>query len=271
MRILQLGKYYIPYMGGIETHLATLCEGIQSHHEVTAVVCNDRRPTQREQVRGVNVIRAGSLGRAAATEICPTLAREISAQKFDLLHLHTPNPAGMVAYLAARKRSAHALVVTHHSDIIRQRVLAKVFRPIFQAVMQRADLILVTSARYLETSEQLRSFQRKCRVVPYGIDDQAFASPDPAAVARLRKRWGPRVVLSAGRLIYYKGLDVLLEAFVGVSGELVIVGDGPLRGELEAKARVLGISDRVHLVGAIDNGEMSAYYGAADVFALPSV
>jgi glycosyltransferase involved in cell wall biosynthesis len=271
MRVLQFGKYYVPYMGGIETHLATLCEGLQTRVEVTALVCNTEARTARESVRGVPVIRSAALGRVASTEICPLLPFELSRQRFDVVHIHTPNPAAMVAYLAAKKPRGHALVITHHSDIIRQRWLGKAFRPVFDAVMRRAHAVLVTSPIYLETSEELRPYASKCQVVPYGIDPQPFLTPDASAVAALRRRWGSSVVMAAGRLIYYKGFAVLLEAFREVPGQLVIVGDGPLRSELERMAARLGIAQRVEFCGQVQNSELPNFYAAADVFALPSV
>src|SRR5215813_6993184 len=98
MRILQLGKYYHPYMGGIETHLHELCTRLARTNHVEAVVCNTQRQTVRETVSGVDVTRVGSLGRVSSTELCPWLPLELSSRSYDILHLHSPNPMGMLAY-----------------------------------------------------------------------------------------------------------------------------------------------------------------------------
>jgi rhamnosyl/mannosyltransferase len=178
---------------------------------------------------------------------------------------------GMAAYCLARKPPSHALVVTHHSDIVRQSNLRRTFEPIFRRVMSRADAIIVTSQSYLDTSEELRPYRGKCVVIPYGIEPVPVHGVDRARVAELRARHGQRVILGVGRLIYYKGFDTLIEAMQSVDGTLVLVGDGPLRAQLERKAASIGVAERVAFVGEVHNKEMAPYYAAADIFAFPSV
>jgi len=270
MRVLQLGKYYYPFMGGIETHLYDLCVALSRSQNVEAVVCNTAPRTVREVVDGVSVTRVATLGRAASTEICPTLPLELSRRSYDVVHLHTPNPMGMLAYWLAEKPSRHALIVTHHSDVVRQAGLRQSFEPIFRRVMARADAIIATSRRYLDTSKELRAFREKCVVIPYGLRTECDQKAYPLT-AGLRARYGDRVVLAVGRLIYYKGFDVLIEAMSVVRGSLLIVGDGPLRSTLSQRVQALGLQERVTLVGEVHNQELGAYLAAADVFAFPSV
>jgi len=272
MRVLQLGKYYDPYMGGIETHLSILCDGLRTSDEVEVLVCNSHLRTERDRVNGVPVTRAGAWLRALSTDLCPALVTELSRCHYDVLHLHTPNPMGMLAYLLAKKPRAHRLVITHHSDVVRQAGLRRVLGPLFAATMGRAHCIVATSPNYAKTSEELEPYRDRVRVVPYGIDPRPFRDPahDPLA-QELRSRFGRRVVLGTGRLIYYKGFEVLLEAMAQVEGHLVLVGDGPLRGALEARAKTLGILQRVTFAGEIHQREIPAWYRAADVFALPSI
>ena len=272
MRVLQLGKYYEPHVGGIETHLALLAHGLVEHGvEVEVLVHGGGTRTLRETVRGISVTRVRSVGRLLSTELSPGLVSEL-ARPYDVLHLHTPHPMAMLAYLAARK-PAHALVVTHHSDIVRQARIRSILQPLFGAVLSRANAILATSQRYLESSDELRPYREKTRVVPYGIDLKQFSPSlkESRSARELRARYGTRIVLATGRLIYYKGFEVLLDAMRSVRGHLLLVGDGPLRTALEQRARRNGIDDRVTFVGAVPNHEMGTYYGAADVFVLPSI
>jgi glycosyltransferase involved in cell wall biosynthesis len=88
-------------------------------------------------------------------------------------------------------------------------------------------------------------------------------------VRRLRAEYGARVVAAAGRLVYYKGFDYLIRAIAAVDAHLVILGDGPLRGELQALAKRAGVADRVAFPGSVP--DLAPYYHAADVFALPAV
>jgi glycosyltransferase involved in cell wall biosynthesis len=271
MRVLQLGKYYYPFMGGIETHLFELCGRLAQMHQVEAVVCHTGLRTVHEQVGQLPLTRVGTLGRAASTEICPALPLELSRRRYDVLHLHTPNPMAMMAYWIARKPARHALIVTHHSDVVRQPQLRRTFEPIFRRVMSRADAIIATSQRYLDTSEELRPYRAKCVVIPYGIETGTRNPPDRTRVEELRRKHGKRIVLGVGRLIYYKGFDVLIEAMASIDGTLLLVGDGPLRRDLQERAATLGIARRVVFVGEVHNHEMAAYHAASDVFAFPSV
>jgi len=271
MRVLQLGKYYEPHVGGIETHLGLLAHGLSAHGiELEVLVHGAATKTVQETVRGIHVTRVGALGRLMSTEFSPSLVTEL-ARPYDILHLHTPHPMAMLAYLAARKPT-HRLVITHHSDIVRQARVRGILQPLFRAVLARADAIIATSGRYLESSEELRPYHSKVRVIPYGIDLQQFspALKQVPSARDLRARYGPRIILATGRLIYYKGFEVLLDALKSVSAHLLLIGDGPLRAALEARARRNGVGDRVTFVGAVPNQDMGQYYGAADVFALPS-
>ena len=272
MRVLQLGKYYEPYVGGIETHLGLLADGLHARGvNVEVLVHGEGVRTTRERVRGIPVTRVGAIGRLMSTEISPRLIGEIE-RKYDLLHLHTPHPMGMAAYLAARK-PPHALVVTHHSDVVRQVRLKRLLHPLFRGVLSRADAIVATSQRYLESSDELGPYKNKVNIIPYGIDLQQFSPAlreSPGAVA-LRQRYGDRLILSAGRLIYYKGFEVLIDAMQRIEGHLLLVGDGPLRAALGERVRRNGVQDRVTLIGPVPNSGMGSFYGAADVFVLPSI
>ena len=272
MRVLQLGKYYEPHVGGIETHLGLLANGLTARGvELEVLVHGSGTKTVHETVRGIPITRVGTLGRILSTDLSPSLVTEL-CRPYDVLHLHTPHPMAMFAYLAARKPH-HVLVITHHSDVVRQVRMRSVLQPLFRAVMARADAIIATSQRYVESSEELRPYRSRVRVIPYGINLEQFSpSLKQLRSARdLRTKYGERIVLATGRLIYYKGFEVLLDAMKTVRAHLLLIGDGPLRSALEVRARRNRISERVTFVGAVPNEDMGRYYGAADVFAFPSI
>jgi len=193
----------------------------------------------------------------------------IRSSQAHLVHIHLPNPAAVLAYLASGHRAP--LVITYHSDTVRQRVLGTLFQPFLNAVLRRSDAIIATSPNYLESSSVLRNFRDVCHVIPYGIDTRQFEQCEPEAAARIRRQYGERLIISVGRLVYYKGFEVLLRAMAQVRGKLLIVGDGPLRAELQQLASQLGIADKVVFCGEVQNAETAPYYHAADVFALASV
>jgi len=197
------------------------------------------------------------------------MAAQIRTSGADLVHIHLPNPTAVLAYLASGYRGR--LVITYHSDIVKQKVLARVFQPYLDAALRRSSAIIATSTSYLATSPVLQAFRDRCHVIPYGIDTAAFEHRDPDAAQRTRARFGERLVVTVGRLVYYKGLEHLIRAMANVRGKLVIIGDGRLRGKLERLAAQLGVAERVIFAGVLSNAEVVAYYHAAAVFVLASV
>lgn len=269
LRVLHVGKYYPPYMGGIETHLQNLCNELKDLVDLTVLVSSSNARTVDELVEGVPVTRVGTRATLSAAPISPGLVARIRRAAADIVHLHHPNPIAVMAYLMSGHRGK--LVITYHSDIVRQKKLGAVFQPFLDRSLVWADAIIATSPNYLATSTILQAHKDRCVVLPYGIPVEQFAHRDETAIARIREQFGSRLVITVGRLIYYKGFDVLVRAMKDVDGSLLVVGDGPLRVELEAQARTLGIADRVHFLGEIHNRDVAAYYHASDVFALASV
>jgi glycosyltransferase involved in cell wall biosynthesis len=273
MRVVQLGKYYHPYMGGIETNMFVMAAELKREIDLDIVVANVGPRTVRDVVDGVAVTRCGSLGRFASIEATPTMVRELSARKYDVLHVHLPHPVGLASYLASSKPREHRLILTYHSDVVRQKWLMNLYAPVLERALERADTVVATSPQLIEHSPVLTRYQGKCVVVPHGIDLERFrGSPaDHAESARIRARFGGApLLLGVGRLIYYKGFDVAIRALPSVPGaHLILVGEGPLRRELESLARRLGVADRVTLLGEVEH--VTPYYLASDIYVLPSV
>jgi rhamnosyl/mannosyltransferase len=133
--------------------------------------------------------------------------------------------------------------------------------------------VIVSSPNLAAESAVVRH-ARRVAVIPFGIPTERFRRLDTRQrelAARLRaSSAGPRV-LFVGRLVYYKGVQVLLEAMAKSGGTLILVGEGPLEGELRRQAAALGIASRVVFAGRVENDDLPAYYHAADLFVLPSV
>jgi glycosyltransferase involved in cell wall biosynthesis len=221
----------------------------------------------RETVGGVPVTRIGTRLRLAYASFGPGMAKAIRAADADVVHFHHPNPPAVLSYFAARPRGR--LVVTYHSDIVRQRVLGPLFSPLLHRFLARADAIVASSPDYAASSPVLRRHAARVRVIPFGIDAEELGAVDAAEVAAVRARHGPRIVFAAGRLVYYKGFEYLVRAMRRVDAHLLIAGDGPLLGELRRVAAEADVEARVTLLGRVP--DLRPLYHAADVFALPSV
>lgn len=265
MHILHIYKDYPPVMGGVEHHLRDLSEGLAARgHRVTALTTSQtRRTTVEAPLAGLEVIRAARDLHLASTPLSLAMLGRARGIRADIVHLHFPYPPGDLAALLAP--GGPPLVVTYHSDIVRQRALLRLYRPLLGHTLRRAARIIATSPGYVRSSPFLRAHAAKCAVVPLGVDAARF---HPGAE---RPAGQPPVVLFVGRLRYYKGLHFLLDALPHVlPATLVIAGAGPERARLEAQAAALGVAGRVRFIGDVAVDDLPALYRAADVFVLPA-
>ncbi|HEY3316920.1 MAG TPA: glycosyltransferase [Coriobacteriia bacterium] len=276
MRVTIVNKYFWPpHLGGVEHSLNMLSTGLAKLPDmgVDVIVANEGRETVREEYEGVHLLRLGRLFAYASTPVALGMRRAIraAARTADVMHLQFPYPWGELSWLLARP--AVPTVLTYHSDIVRQRRLLALYRPLLERVLRRVDRIIVGAPQMIENSPFLAPHAGKCVVVPFGIHTERFA-PTPELLARaeeLRASHARPVVLFVGRLVYYKGVDVLVRAMADVPADLVCIGTGPLEAELRQLAAALGVADRVTFLPPQPDDELAAWYRAAAVFCLPSV
>ena len=268
-RVLQVGKFYPPHMGGIETHLQALCGSVKEQVDLRVIVSNDDSRTVENVLDNVHIRRVSTLGTAFSTPICPALVSAIRSSPADIVHLHFPNPTAVLAYLASGHKGR--LVITYHSDTVKQKILGRLFEPFLHAALRRSSAIIATSPNYLATSPVLDVYRDRCHVIPYGIDSSQFETCDPAAVEAIHRQYGDRLIISVGRLVYYKGFEYIIRAMAGIDAKLLIVGNGPLRDKLQGLAAELGVTNKVIFAGEIQNTRIAPYYHAARVFAFPSI
>jgi glycosyltransferase involved in cell wall biosynthesis len=267
LRILHVGKFYPPHPGGMETHLRDLAVRQARVADVTVVVSNSAARNETSCIEGVRVERAARFGTIASMPVCPALTAMIRRNPADLVHIHTPNPGAALAFIASRHTGR--LVITHHSDTLGRRALRRCSDPFVRRVMEQAAVIIATSSRYLDSSPELLDYSSKCRVVPLGIDFENTRIPSTENIRDLRQRFGQRIIVSVGRLVPYKGFDVLVRAMRNVDASLLLIGTGPLRETLARLAMAEGVQHKVNLLGRVE--DVSLYLSSADCFVLPSV
>jgi rhamnosyl/mannosyltransferase len=251
----------------MESHLKALCEELSDKVDLQVTVANTSRRSDHSIVNGINITRLATLFSVSAAPVCFGLIDNIRSARADIVHMHLPNPIAMCALLASRLQVR--LVASWHSDIVRQKILNRVFEPIQHKFLGRCGAVVATSPMYVESSPMLSAYEARCKVIPYGIHAESFQIIDRAAVARIRARYGKRIVLTVGRLVYYKGIEYLIRAIKEVDANLIVIGNGPLLGRLGREAQIHGVADRVFFLGTTQ--ETLPYYHACDVFVLPSV
>lgn len=275
MRILQVGKYFPPDEGGVETATRQISRGLTRRGIVCDVLCFAKAGPYGHAGPEFAVHRARSLKTVASTPLSIDYVRKLRelAPRYDILHVHMPNPMAALALLLVNPGTP---VTLHwHSDVIRQKRLLALYRPLEKWLIRRSRLVVAPTDVHLAQSDLAGLFTGKSLAVPFCVDE-TFPSPDradPAGAAALRARFGGRkLVFSLGRHIYYKGFDQLIEAaaFLPEDYAVVIGGSGPLTGELAARIESLGLGGRVVLAGRMPDAELSDWYAACDLFCLPS-
>ncbi|HKY23480.1 MAG TPA: glycosyltransferase [Vicinamibacterales bacterium] len=272
MKVLHLGKFYPPAKGGMEAIVQLICRETSRYVHNRVLVANDRFARVEEKDADVEIVRLPVIARIGAVAVCPGFPLQLTREEADIVLLHEPNPMALVAYFLARP--AGKLIVWFHSEVIRPSWRYRLFyRPFLQFALSRATRIVVSSPALAKTAPALREWQEKCVVIPFGVEKPSDigAAETAARADAIRREIDRPIVLFVGRLVPYKGVDVLLDAMRTISAELVLVGGGPLRAELQRKAESAGIIDRVRFAGEVTGDELAALYRACDLFVLPSV
>ena len=272
LRILQLGKFY-PIRGGVEKVAYDLMEGLSERGVRCDMMCAASHGGSRViPVNGhANVLCCHTWFKAAATMISPAMIASLRREchKYDIIHLHHPDPMACLALMLSGYKGK---VVLHwHSDIQKQKTLLRLYKPLQQWSLRRADVVVVTTPVYLEESPFLQGVRHKAVCLPIGVKAMR---PEPGEVEKIRSRYpGKKIVFSLGRLVAYKGYYYLVAAAKHLGSDYVVLigGTGALRGELEKEIAELGLQGKVELLGRIGDEELPAYYGACDVFCLSSV
>src|SRR4051794_3651564 len=95
IRVLQVGKFYPPYRGGMENHLESLCQSLKNKIDIEVIVSNTAPRTAVEIKDGVQIQRLGRLFNFSAAPICPSLISTLYSTNADIVHIHWPNPAAV--------------------------------------------------------------------------------------------------------------------------------------------------------------------------------
>jgi glycosyltransferase involved in cell wall biosynthesis len=277
IKISHFGKYYFPHAGGIESVTRSLTRGaVVNGYAVTVICFGNTQKISEEIVDQVRILRS---------PIALTIASQPLGLKFmylclkesrqaNLVHLHAPNMLGCLCALFIPRKTR--LLVHWHSDVIGKGLLGKLLRPLEFLILKRADTIVATSKIYADASETLSKFREKVTVVPIGVPDIKPISHNVIVSTILLKLVKiiaeRRIILAVGRLVPYKGFDVLIEAAKYIKSDtvIVIVGDGPFRVDLQNTVNTSGVADNVHLTGRLSEECLRYLFSKASLYCMSS-
>jgi glycosyltransferase involved in cell wall biosynthesis len=259
--------------GGIEKHLNLLCNGLKDRGvDVQVIVSNRGNKFEIDTFNGISIAKVPQWGRFYSAPLTPSFPLYLRAfgKDADIIHFHHPNPTAEFSYFFTNLKKK--LIVTYHSDIIRQDKLGKLYSPFRRLFLLKADRIIATSPNYINTSAVLKNYKDKCTVIPLGIDPtRFFPNGDLSRVAKIRKENGRLpILLFVGCFRYYKGLHLLISAMESVQARLFLIGAGPEESNLRGIVEKKHLGEKIQFLGELTDIEVNSYYKACDIFVLPS-
>ena len=203
----------------------------------------------------------------------------------DIVHAHAGNPPAPIAAYWYAKKKKKPFIVTYHGDgqwnvggVIRRTSVYFYNKYLLDKILSYADVIISPSKYYIDESRVLGKYRDKIVVVPNGINIDEFDISYSKVKCRnkLDLPVDSNIVLFLGTFGPQKGADVLLKTIPKILRVIsnvifVFVGGGIMREELEKLSKKLGVEKNVRFAGFVEEDTKSLYYGAADVFCLPSV
>lgn len=280
MNVLMNCLYFPPEVGGLESHVFTLCRELARRgHRVTMITSRSRPGlAARERVDGIEVERAWMPSRTPAgwmAHAAASVPRHLRhAAHADVLHAQTF--AMVPPAWPSRSRYRRPLVLTLHTSHFLIRARRLLWRPILRRIIASADVLLAASREILDAALELHPHPR-AEALLNAVDTEVFR-PRPAgalASAGTRAPGARRRILVPRRLFPKNGVEYLVRAVPAIvralDVDVAVVGDGPERARLESLARRLGVADRIHFAGPRPHAEMPETLRAADLVVVPSL
>lgn len=272
MKVLHIYRTYLPEtQGGLQEAIRQISLATQPFQVKNTVFTLARTPTPHRLLRPeAEVIRAKSWWAPASCDLGSPYALWLAhkaAKDADIIQFHYPWPFGDLVLPFIRRRH-QALIVTYHSDIVRQKWLNQFYAPLRNRLLGSADAIIATSPDYLASSQILAQYQHKTQVIPLCVGKRSATSPERIAYWQAHLPPKP-FFLFVGVLRYYKGLHILIEAMRHLDANLVIVGEGPEMSRLRAQAAT-GRHDNVIFLGGVSDEDREALYDMSYAFVFSS-
>lgn len=272
MRIAQVVSSYTPRIGGVETHVRRLAEGLTEHGDEIVVLTHQAGDAPSdERLGGVRVLRFPLSVRSQNYELSVPLFRylKMHAAEFDIAHAHSYHT--LVGHAAVNARLPFVFTThcagTGHTYF--RAFLYRLYRPAGNRLMRGAHAVICVSEA--ERERLVGDFPRaadKTIVMPNGTDRELLARRnEPALPGGGQVPQGAPIVLTVGRLERYKNVDLIIDAFRALpSGTaLVIVGDGPDRARLERHAEAARLSTAVIFAGKVSDADLARLLTRAHV------
>ncbi len=272
IHILHSYKVFYPDVFGGIPYVIDIVSRLAPEKFEQSILVTSKTPRPIEVSNGVVLESVRSWGDLMSLPIAPIypFVLWLRSRKADVLMMHAPFPlADLVFGLFLRRRQK--LVIYWHSHIVSQKLIYRLIKPLIRRSLKRADRIIISHPTIAYAGSILEAFRDKCAIIPYAVDTDIFNSDSGAAFKQELDGEKLPLVAACGRLVKYKGFDVLIEAARHIQARIAIVGEGTERDALQFLINEAGLNHRVELVGSLSQCDLIALLNAASVFAFPSI
>lgn len=272
MKVLHFYKSSFPdTYGGVEKFIDTLCRESNKLGVENKVLSLSKSPSKNPiQMNGYEVIQVKEDLFVASTGFSISAIKKFKqlANEADIVHYHFPNPfADILHFICNIKKPT---IVTYHSDILKQKILLQIYKPLRDSFLKSVDCIVATSPNYFVTSTVLQKFHNKTSVIPIGIDLDDYPKINDSIAKTFKEKLKMPFFLFVGALRYYKGLHIAIEAAViDQDINIVLAGVGGIKEELEKQVKSLQLKN-VKFLGSIDEDEKVVLLSQCYGFIFPS-
>jgi glycosyltransferase involved in cell wall biosynthesis len=278
MRVCILGQYP-PHIGGVSSHTYLLSRELVKRGDSVYVLTYPHPDIV--DIMGVKVKTASAPNIKGLRGLFFTISSffkligMVRSLKIDLIHAHFLLPPGLIGVCVGSLMGKKTAVTAHGSDLMIQ-AKNPLLKRLIKFTLKRADYVLVVNQTLQEKVLEMGINPDKIYITPNAVDVEKFNPQNKELPPDLEMNFDKvlhsdkPVLLFVGNLVFQKGVKYLLDAkkLMDTPAELVVVGDGPLRQELEMKVHSDRVSD-VIFAGA--RRDVEKIMPSADVFVLPSV
>ncbi len=257
---------YTPDIGGVETVVKQYAELMAMDHKVTVLCINKKfkLTTKREFINGVEVIRCSSFGIFFSMPLSFSFFIYFLRLKasFDIIHIHEPFPLASLLSLFINRRDK--VCVTWHSDIIKQKFLKKIVEAFQNRLCRLSKIIFTTSPNLFSFSSVISNYKEKVCILPLSINVDNVGDG----------KYKGDYFLYLGRLSYYKGIKVLLEAFEKSDSKLplYIVGDGDVNIVEHINKHITSTNKNIQFINKfVSEEEKQEFLRNCKAFLFPSI